>query len=196
MKRDRNDQHTRISQPARRPFTGSRQCGTAIGSRDFLFGATRSERVPRCSGVSLIEMVIVIALISILSAVALPRWSASLQLQRVNQAASRIVADLSRAQDAAYNTGTSKLITFTVGSSQYQVNGVTALDRPSGPYLVTLSADPYQCTLVSVWGQQGTQTITFNGYGLPDKGGNIVVAAGGLQKTIVVNAGTGSAVIQ
>jgi len=147
-------------------------------------------------GLSLVEMMITVALIAILSAVALPRWGASIQLQRVNQAANRIVADLARAQEAANNSSTSKLITFTVGTSQYLVSGVTPLDRPSGLYLVNLQDDPYQCSLVSVWGQTGTQTLTFNGYGLPDKGGNIIVAAGRLRKTIVVDAGTGTAVVQ
>jgi type II secretory pathway pseudopilin PulG len=152
--------------------------------------------VNRRSAISLLEMVIVIALISIMSAVALPRWSASLQSQRVNQAASRIAADLGRAQDVAYNTGTSKTVTFNVALNQYDVAGVTPLNRHSGPYVVALNEDPYQCKLVSVWSQQGTQTITFNAYGLPDKGGDIIVTAGGLQKIINIDSGTGAVVVK
>lgn len=148
------------------------------------------------SAFSLNEMLVVITLMAILSAVAIPKWAGAMQSQRIKQAATRIVADLSRAQEAAYNTSTAKVVTFTVGSSQYLVSGVTPLDRRSGPYLVTLSDHPYSCTLVSVWGQTGTQTITFDGFGSPDKGGNIILASGSYRKTIVVDPGTGTAVIQ
>ena len=137
-----------------------------------------------------------IGLISIMTAAALPRWSASLQKHRLGQAANRIVADIVRARTAAYGTSTSKTITFAVASSQYTVSGVAPLHRASGTYTVNLTETPYQCTLASVWGQAGTQTITFDGHGLPDKGGSIVVAAGSLQTTIVVDATTGLAVIQ
>ena len=151
-------------------------------------------RRPR--GISLIEVVIVILMISILSAVALPRWSAAVQFQRVRHAADRLVTDLSRAREAAYNTSTAKVITFTVGSSQYLISGVKGLDQSSRPYIISLNDDPYRCTIVSVWGQRGTQTLTFNGYGLPDRGGTIIVSAGSLQKSIVIDAGTGTAVVQ
>ncbi len=148
------------------------------------------------AGFTLPEVLITVLMMSILSAIALPRWAASLQKQRVIQAANRVVADLTRAQSAAYGSSASKTVTFTVSTSQYLVSGVTPLNRASGTYIVVLSDDPYRCTLVSVWGQTGTQTITFNGYGLPDKGGNIVIAAAGIQKTVVVDAATGTAVIQ
>jgi prepilin-type N-terminal cleavage/methylation domain-containing protein len=147
-------------------------------------------------GFSLSEMLVVVALMSILTAVALPRWATSLQSQRLNQAASRIIADLNRAQEAAYNTSTAKVVTFTVDSSQYAISGVTALDHRTGSYVIALSDDPYQCRLVSAFGQTGTQALTFDGYGLPDKGGNIIISSGPKQKTIVVDIGTGSAVAQ
>ena len=147
-------------------------------------------------GFTFTEVIITVLLMSILTAVALPRWATSLQKQRVALAANRVVADLTRAQSAAYGTSASKTVTFTVGTSQYLVSGVTSLKTSSASYVVVLSDDPYRCTLVSVWGQTGTQDITFNGYGLPNKGGNIVVAAGGFQKTIVVDATSGTAVVQ
>ncbi|MDP1797174.1 MAG: prepilin-type N-terminal cleavage/methylation domain-containing protein [Planctomycetaceae bacterium] len=148
------------------------------------------------AGFTLPEVLIAVLLMSILSAIALPRWSASLQQQRVIQAANRVAADLTRAQSAAYGSSAPKTVTFTVGTSQYLVSGIAPLHRGTGAYIVVLTDDPYRCTLVSVWGQTGTQTITFNGYGLPDKGGSIIVAAAGIQKTIVVDAATGTAVVQ
>lgn len=148
------------------------------------------------SGFSFIELTIVILVIGILSAISIPRFADSLTQYRVSAAASRIVADVARAQGAAYGSSSSKTITFNVPANTYTVTGVKALDHPSGAYVVELARDPYQCRLVSVWGQTSTQTLTFNGYALPDKGGTIVVACGNAQKAIVVSTTTGTAVIQ
>ena len=147
-------------------------------------------------GFSFLEIVIVVLITAIMVAIAMPRWSGSLQKFRVSNAAARIVADLSLAQSAAYCSSTSKTVTFTVGSSQYVVSGVAPLQRASGTYLVQLNNDLYQSTLSTVWGQTGTQTITFNGFGLPDKGGSIVVVSGNMQKTIVVDSSSGKATVQ
>ncbi len=135
-------------------------------------------------------------ILSILVAVAAPRWSQALKTFRVQNAAARIAADLARAQAAAYNSSAPKTVTFAVATSQYVVGGVTPLNRSSGTYQVQLNDAPYYSALVAVWGQTGTQTITFNGYGLPDKGGSIVVVSGAMQKLVVVDALTGRASVQ
>ena len=141
-------------------------------------------------------MSIVMLLTAILTAVAVPKWANALQNFRASSAASRIAADLALARSFAYSSSTSRTVTFAVASSSYTVDGVTPLNRASGTYVVSLNEDPYRCTLVSVWGQGGSQTITFDGYGKPNKGGTIIVAAGNAQKSIVVSAQTGAAVVQ
>lgn len=146
-------------------------------------------------GFTLGELLIVLAIMSVVVAVALPRWTASLQKYRVANAAARIAADIARTQSAAYSTSAPKTITFTVSSSQYSISGVTSLNGSSATNVVALTHEPYRCSLVSVWGQTGTQTITFDGHGIPDKGGTIIVALNGQQKSIVVDAATGTAVV-
>ncbi|WP_197169351.1 GspH/FimT family pseudopilin [Novipirellula galeiformis] len=147
-------------------------------------------------GFSLIEVTIVMVILSIMVAVAAPRWVASLQRYRVANAANRLVADLKRAQLTAFRSSTTKTVTFDVSRGQYTLGDVKPLERPSGDYVVTLSEAPYKSSLISVWGGTGTQTITFDGFGIPDKGGNIIVASGNLERTITVDAISGTAVIQ
>ena len=91
---------------------------------------------------------------------------------------------------------TSAFSDSTPWKNQYTIAGFTSLDRASGSYLVKLDDTPYLCTLTSVWGGTGTQTITFSGYGTPDKGGNIVLTSGTMTKTIVVDSYSGEARLQ
>jgi prepilin-type N-terminal cleavage/methylation domain-containing protein len=144
-------------------------------------------------GFSLVEMVTVLALIAVLAAVAIPKWAASLRNYRLNQAANRVVADLLRAQRAAYASSSAKTVNFTVASSQYAMAGITDLKHPTSTYTVTLAEEPYQCTLVSVWGRTTTASLVYDGYGAPSCGGNIVIASGSQQKVIVVDAVSGAA---
>lgn len=153
--------------------------------------ATRNVGRP---GFTLLELTVVLLLISILAVTAAPNWTASLQRLRVSNAANRIVADLASVQSAAYGSSESKTVTFAVKSNQYTVSGISPLKLGAAPYVVDLSVDPIQCTLVSVFGQTSNQTITFNGYGVPNRGGNIIVSSGDLQKTIVVDPTSGLAV--
>lgn len=147
-------------------------------------------------GISIIELLAVIIIMGILAAVALPRFSNSLNEFRASAAAKRIIADLTLAQSTAYSTSSPKTVTFNVTSSQYDVAGVRSLDRASGVYRVSLVGSPYLSTLLSVWGLSGSQSITFDGYGRPNKGGQIVLASGGIRKTIVVEPILGTMVIQ
>lgn len=147
------------------------------------------------SGFTLIELTLVLLLASILAAVAVPRWTTALQSFRVANAAHRVAADLALAKATAYSSSASRTVTFSVSNNQYTVGGVKSLNRASGPYVVVLSTDPYRSQFVSVWGQTSEQTITFDGFGKPNRGGTIVVASGGCQKSIVVDAESGVAVV-
>jgi prepilin-type N-terminal cleavage/methylation domain-containing protein len=149
----------------------------------------------RPGGFSLLELTVVLLLTAICAAVALPRWANSLQSFRADSAAKRIAADLALAQSEAYSTSAAKTVRFSVGSSQYTLEGVRPLGRSAGTYTVSLAGDPYRCAIAAVWGQTGEQSITFDGYGKPSRGGTITIAAGSVQKSIVVSPDSGAAVV-
>lgn len=169
---------------------------TSTCIRGYVNRCRVAARIVKRPGFTLLELTVVLLLISILAVTAAPKWTASLQRLRVSNAANRIIADLASAQAAAYGSSESKTVTFAVKSNQYTVSGISSLKLGAAPYIVDLAEDPIQSTFVSVFGQTGNQTITFNGYGVPNRGGNIIVSNGDLTKIIVVDPTSGLAVAQ
>lgn len=141
---------------------------------------------------SLIELVVVVVIIGIVSAIAMPRYANALAHHRVDAAVRRIVVDLSLAQRRAKISSTSQTVEFEVGANAYRLVGMPHLDRSSEEYAVLLSQEPYQATIVSAdFGGDGQ--IIFDGYGVPDSGGLVIVQVGNYQKQIAVDAETGGA---
>jgi prepilin-type N-terminal cleavage/methylation domain-containing protein len=145
---------------------------------------------PYRRGVSMIELVIAAMVMGIMAAVAAPRFAEALQYHRIEMAAKRLVADLESVRSLAYTTGTSQTIRFHDKLGKYQIVGVVDPDRPLDPnYTVDLTDTPYHCTFASV----SFSDLTYNGHGLPNSGGKIVIESGGLQRAISVNATSGRA---
>ena len=92
-------------------------------------------------GFSLMELVLVMSIISILSAIAAPRYIGSIQNYRVKAAAKRIQVDLEYARTRAKSISMSKTVAFDVANDNYTISSESALDR-SG----RLRARPILCT--------------------------------------------------
>jgi prepilin-type N-terminal cleavage/methylation domain-containing protein len=146
-------------------------------------------------GFSLVELAYTIAIIGIMAAIALPHWSSSIQTYQLNLAARRVASDLTWAQSCANGASASVTVSFDSSKSIYQIVGVTDPDHPAGTYTVDLTADPYHATVTSV-SFGGVPQIVFNGYGMPTQGGDVVVAVGGTQRTINVDATSGRILVQ
>ncbi len=77
----------------------------------------------------------------------------------------------------------------------YRRVGMADPDRPAAEYKVALSEEPYNATIVSAdFG--GDAEIIFDGWGVPDSGGSVLVQVGSHQKTIDVDPDTGRASVQ
>ncbi len=144
---------------------------------------------------SLVELVIVITIVAIMAAIAIPRYANAIQHYRADLAARRIVTDLAMTRSRANTMSTSQRIIFDVAANQYQIAGMADPDRPLSTYTVKLSDAPYQAKLVSVdFG--GAADVSFDGFGVPAKGGAVVIQAGDIQRKVILDAGTGKAVVQ
>ena len=127
-------------------------------------------------GFGLLELVFVLAIITVLSVIAVPKYAASLARYRADAAAKRIKAELTLARRTARTSGTS----VTVDMSEYQT---------------ILSESPYRASIVRT-DFDGDETVVFDGYGVPDSGGYIVVHVGNIQRKIVLEAETGRTTVQ
>jgi prepilin-type N-terminal cleavage/methylation domain-containing protein len=146
-------------------------------------------------GFSLLEVILVVAIMAVFAAVAAPRYGRASGRYRADLAARRVVADLRLAQSCAKAASSSRTVSFSTGTNQYQLLNVPSPDGVAGDYTVVLSAEPYNADLTGA-NFNGSSQVLFNGWGLPNSGGTVVVSAGSEQRTIVVDGGTGRVSIQ
>ncbi|MEZ6190759.1 MAG: GspH/FimT family pseudopilin [Phycisphaerales bacterium] len=145
-------------------------------------------------GFSLIELVLVMTIISILAAIAVPRYANALARYRADAAARRVVADLDYARHVASARSTSVTVDFKVGPDCILIQGVSDMETPGATWALELDDPPYRADLVSA-SFTGAKVI-FDGYGVPDSGGTLVMRVGSEVRTVVLNAETGKAAIQ
>ena len=147
-------------------------------------------------GFTVIELVIVVLIVSIMAAAAVPKYSDSLLRYRADVAARRIAADLATARARTRATSSSQTIAFTVppAGNRYQIAGMKDPNGFTTTYTVDLAVAPYRATLKSV-NLGGDTSLVFNGYGIPDSAGTIVVQAGRFTKTITIDPNTGMTTI-
>ncbi len=144
---------------------------------------------------TLIDLVMAIAVIAIVAAIATPRYANALTRYRAEAAARRVVADLALARQTAKSTSSSRTVEFDGGDDSYVIPNVRELDTAGTMYRVQLQDPPYQAQIVSV-DLGGDWEITFDGFGIPDSGGFVIVQAGDYQYTVVVDPETGAAEVQ
>jgi prepilin-type N-terminal cleavage/methylation domain-containing protein len=138
---------------------------------------------------SMIELVIVILIMSIFSAVAAPKFLDSLLFHHVESAVRRVKADIDYARQRARLTSTTQTVTFT--GSTYTVSGMKSLDLNSSTYTVNLTRTPYSLDSATA-NFGGSQVLTFDGYGTPTSGGTVVLTAKAHHCTITVDGVTGN----
>jgi type II secretion system protein H len=139
---------------------------------------------------SLLELVLVLVIMGVAAAIAVPRYAAALARYRAETCARRIAADLEQARDAACRTSGDQTIVFNPAAECYTFTGRDDPDRPGQPYTVPLAGDPYRADLVGAAFGAGA-AVTFNGFGVPADGGTVTVQSGGYAWTVTVDGESG-----
>lgn len=156
----------------------------------------RQRHQKRPAAFSLLELVLVLAIMATMAAIAVPRYANSLTRYRTDMAAHRIAADLEYAQAAAVAASGSQSVVFYPATDRYELTGLEHPDHPGSPYEISLHEPPFQTDLTGVLFGTDSETVLFDGFGLPDNGGSVQVRTGERVRTVLVEAETGKATIQ
>jgi len=171
------------------------RCGRGACSRIGETGDISHRTCVNRSAFSLLELLLTLAIIATLSAIAVPRFGMSAVRYRADLAAHRVVCDLQLVRSTARAGSSSRNVEFRPNQDDYVISGIIPLDPHMIAYTVDLRDRPYEAALVSAeFG--GDSAVTFNGWGLPDSGGTVVLSVGAEQRTIVLDAETGEASVQ
>jgi Tfp pilus assembly protein FimT len=137
---------------------------------------------------------LVVATVAVLSAIAVPRYADALARYRVDLAAKRVAADLMLARSNARTTSTVQVVDFASPAHGYTLAGMTAADGQSGDYAVRLGDEPYRTFIQSAsFGEPAVPVVRFDRYGVPDKGGTIVVRSGAYRRFVTIDVVNGKA---
>lgn len=151
----------------------------------------RTTRGPR-QAVTIVELVIVVMILGIMAAVAAPTFYDSLLYHRAESAAHRLKADLELARHHARLTSTTQSLTFS--GTAYSLSSQTALDNANNDYIVDLAESPYELATVTA-DFNGTQSVSFDGYGTPSSAGAVTLTSQGHRCTVSLDGVTGHVTI-
>ena len=144
---------------------------------------------------SLGELVLVLAIIATLALIAAPRFANATARYRCELAAGRIVADLTLARSQAKGRSLAHTVAFDAATNSYRIFDGTEIALAEAVEAVPLDEPPYQAAITSVvFGAD--DEVVFDGYGVPDSGGTVVVRVGGFEHTVQLDPDTGEAGVQ
>ncbi len=147
----------------------------------------------RGAAFSLLELVIVTAIVSTLSAVVLVRYSASAANYRVQLAAEKIAADLEWARQRARSTGEAKRVAFSPGRNVYGVTGERLRPGVNTVYAVDLESAPY-FSRVNRPGGVEPPAVIIDAYGWADRDWSVRILCGRASRTVSLGKGGGVAI--
>ncbi len=153
-------------------------------------------RTRRSEAFSLIELVLVLAIVAAGAAIAVPRYANSLSRARLDAAATQVAARLAFARGAAAATSAPVSVAFDAAGETVTLTGLPAsftadahAEAGAGP--LSLAASPLRVDL-SAADFGGNPALTFDARGRPDSGGVVELRLDGSVRSVRVVTGSGA----
>lgn len=142
--------------------------------------ATICRRACVRAGFSLLELVLVMAIMAIIAAMAVPRYASSRNRYHAEYAGRRVAAELQRARDHAEASSAPVLVHFFTGRSAFKVQPARgAWHAPD------LGVEPYRAVITEAE-FDGSVSVTFDAYGRPSADGRVRVQSANVACDVVV----------
>lgn len=144
-------------------------------------------------GFSLLELSIAILITGIVAAVAIPKYTSSLNRYRTQVAAQRLAQDIELCRRQARFTSQNITLTISYSQNSYSISPLDSPLRPGSPYKVALGGNshspvlyPVSDGMLSVGARSVSTdlTIVFDRYGVPSQTAEIGIRCGEASVTI------------
>ena len=135
----------------------------------------------------------VIAMMSIIAAIALPRMSSANLNYRLKASANRIIQDFDLAKKQAQAISQDVVITFDLTNHLYEISNLPALNDSTKIYRVELNHYPYNTKIEQVITTDTTTIVTINALGMLDQDATITIYDGSTKRIILFDVATNSA---
>lgn len=154
----------------------------------------------RRRALTMIELVIVLLVIGLASAIAAPRFAESLRVTQLEAAAQQLAAHIRYLRAVAINEGRTVTLVCDNVNETYQCDSVDFPERIGDPLFVSLP-DDYDATFRLNANFDSTSTMSFDFEGVPHVGatpmsnGRVTLRSGDYRFRVRVAAGTGETTV-
>lgn len=146
-------------------------------------------------GFTLIELVVLCAILTVVAGLAIPRYGQAMIVYRADSAAHVIRQDLELARDRARSLSQSVTVEFDLDDSTLTIDDLPDRNDPDRDHIRDLAAEPYKVWF-SACDFGGDPEVVFNGFGIPDSGGTLRLRCGAESRTIRLDSQSGKARVQ
>lgn len=134
---------------------------------------------------TLIELVIVVTIMGILAAIAIPRFAGATARRNLEIATQRLLTDLRHAQQHSLATSTSHYVAFNTATETYTVDAPSPVGAAAS-YGVRM-LDPPMSTRIDSTTLPSARAV-FDGHGLIEVSGVLVISSGPYTRTLTFTA--------
>lgn len=145
----------------------------------------------RLGAVTLIELMMVVIIVGILGAMAMPRLSNVMRRQRLDMAGRQLMEDIQLARIQAIRDKSNTVIDFDLTNRRYTLQSQNGNRTSGGAYTVNLKVKGSDRIKLLSASFGGNPQLTFTKFGVPQSSGTVTITDGVDQQVLTVSGTTG-----